>query len=513
MRLLNWQTHDNSYQAICASQLSRWRYQPRRSQFPNNTARPREDWLVDFVFGSLNLIDGLFYIDDDVVELASKFYSDLKSTSATFGVDSIEMLIPRVSLLFSKLNNSCKVNKELNQDLSVLREQLENIENKFSGLNNSFKEKAEEYNEQEDEASEKISRLTQQLNEIREENMQMKASHRETEKMDIERLKLEHEEKVTVLHAERRCLLTTIEVLEADLEILRLEVRSMSAREKQGQAAADIYTELHHCRGITHLAADVYPRPCHSSDSAGGNFGGDLKKVLLIGDSHLRYASRSCVERGAIVDCCPGARTENVKSRLLNYVNLDLSVVYIHVGCNNLRRGYRGGPGYNGGHGKREALHSMADLLYTARTPFQNSKIVLNSILILRDIGNRALRDFNYQLDLMCNNFGVEFVEVNNCVCRRDLARDGTHLNCGGASRLGSLMLDVVSQYLAQLAPTFPPQKATSVAPTPETGESSGTGAVGGCPDDFGRPGVVDTSRLSGNLHVRGEAVNSESHL
>ncbi|KAG8308679.1 hypothetical protein J6590_104076, partial [Homalodisca vitripennis] len=62
-------------------------------------------------------------------------------------------------------------------------------------------------------------------------------------------------------------------------------------------------------------------------------------------------------------------------------------------------------------------------------TTFQNSKIVLNSILIRRDIGNRALRDFNYQLDLMCNNFGVEFVEVNNCVGRRDLARDGTHLN------------------------------------------------------------------------------------
>ncbi|KAG8307931.1 hypothetical protein J6590_006906 [Homalodisca vitripennis] len=440
----------------------------------------------------LNIIDGLFYIDDDVVALASKFYSTLKSTSATFGVDSIERLIPHVSLIFSKLNNSCKVNKELNQDLSVLREQLENIENKFSGLNNSFKEKAEEYNELEDEASEKISRLTQQLNEIREENRQMKASHRETEKMDIERLKLGHEEKVTVLHAERRCLLTTIEVLEADLETLRLEVGII-------QAAADIYTELSLAAlnsdeprtvATTAVASPTLlptstPAPATLQTQPGGNFGGDLKKVLLIGDSHQRYASRSCVERGAIVDCCPGARTENVKSRLLNYVNLDLSVVYIHVGCNNLSRGYRGGPGYNGGHGKRDALHSMADLL----------------ILIRRDIGNRALRDFNYQLDLMCNNFGVEFVEVNNCVGRRDLARDGTHLNRGGASRLGSLMLDVVSQYLAQLAPTSPPQKATSVAPTPETGESSGTRAVGGCPDDLGRPGVVDTSRLSGNLH------------
>ncbi|KAG8302903.1 hypothetical protein J6590_020657 [Homalodisca vitripennis] len=333
--------------------------------------------------------------------------------------------------------------------------------------------------------------------------------------MDIEWLKLEHEGKLIW----RPC-----------------GCKLGACRRERGRArqAADIYTELSLAALIsdeprtvatTAVASSALlpastpapavasptllptstPAPATPQTQPGGNFGGDLKKVLLIGDSHLRYASRPCVERGAIVDCCPGARTENVKSRLLNYVNLDLSVVYIHVGCNNLRRGYRGGgPGYNGGHGKREALHSMADLLYTARTIFQNSKIVLNSILIRRDIGNRALCDFNSQLELMCNNFRVEFVEVNNCVGGRDLARDGTHLNRGGASRLGSLMLDVVSQYLAQLAPTSPPQTATSVAPTPETGESSGTRAVGGCPDDLGRPGVVDTSRLSGNLHVGG---------
>ncbi|KAG8276593.1 hypothetical protein J6590_062203 [Homalodisca vitripennis] len=172
--------------------------------------------------------------------------------------------------------------------------------------------------------------------------------------MDIERLKLEHEETVTVLHAERRCLLTTIEVLEADLETLRLEVGSMSAREKQSQAAADIYTELSLAAlnideprtvATTAVASPtLLPTSATPQTQPGGNFGGDLKK------------------------------------------------------------------------------------------------------------------------------------------------------------------------YLAQLAPTSPPQKATSVAPTPETGESSGTGAVGGCPDDLGRPGVVDTSRLSGNLHAsEGEATNSES--
>lgn len=73
--------------------------------------------------------------------------------------------------------------------------------------------------------------------------------------------------------------------------------------------------------------------------------------------------------------------------------------VFWNLCTNNLRYGYRGGPGYDGGHGKREALHSMADLLFTAKTRFPHSKIFLNSILVRKDIGYKALYDFNCQLD------------------------------------------------------------------------------------------------------------------
>ncbi|KAG8310800.1 hypothetical protein J6590_056638 [Homalodisca vitripennis] len=164
-----------------------------------------------------------------------------------------------------------------------------------------------------------------------------------------------------------------------------------------------------------------------------------FKNVLLIGDSHLRHASSKCVFKGAYLECCPGGKIVDIKNRLLNYVGLSLSVIYIHVGANNLRKGYRGGLGYNGGHGKREALHSMADLLFTVKTNFQNSKIFLDSVLIRRDIGYKALHDFNLQLELMCNNFDVEFVEGNTCVSRRDLTRDGVHFSRRGVTRLGSL--------------------------------------------------------------------------
>lgn len=139
----------------------------------------------------------------------------------------------------------------------------------------------------------------------------------------------------------------------------------------------------------------------------------------------------------------------DIKKVLLNYVDVSLSVIYFHVGCNDLRKGYRGGPGYNGGHGKRKILHDMADLLYTARTRFPQAKVILNSVLVRRDIGYRALYDFNEQLEFMCNNFDVTYVETNCSLGRGDLARDGVHFGRHGVSRLSSLLVDVVSAVLS----------------------------------------------------------------
>lgn len=176
-----------------------------------------------------------------------------------------------------------------------------------------------------------------------------------------------------------------------------------------------------------------------------------LRHTLLIGDSHLKHSTKICKEQGAFIECCPGGKIVDIKNRLLNYLDVDLSVIYFHVGCNNLRRGYRGGPGYSGGHGKREVLHSMADLLFTARKRFPNSKLILNSVLIRQDIGYKALYDFNYQLELMCDNFGVTFVEANCVVGRGDLVRDGVHFNRRGVSRLGHLFADVITSVLQSL--------------------------------------------------------------
>ncbi|KAG8266639.1 hypothetical protein J6590_067705 [Homalodisca vitripennis] len=90
-----------------------------------------------------------------------------------------------------------------------------------------------------------------------------------------------------------------------------------------------------------------------------------MRSMSLIGDSLLRFSGKRCAEEGTIVDVNPGSRISHIK------------------GTNNLGRGYNGGPGYDGGWGKREALHSMADLLSTAKRTFPNSFIIVNSVNVL----------------------------------------------------------------------------------------------------------------------------------
>lgn len=84
----------------------------------------------------------------------------------------------------------------------------------------------------------------------------------------------------------------------------------------------------------------------------------------------------------------------------------------------------------------------MADLLSVAKSAFPRARILLNSVLIRSDVSHRALSLFNEQLFLMCNNFGVEFVDASRLVSKRHLARDGRHL-----SRLGNHLL---SEFLCQ---------------------------------------------------------------
>ncbi|KAG8270334.1 hypothetical protein J6590_087562 [Homalodisca vitripennis] len=154
----------------------------------------------------LNLTDGLFYIDDEVIDLASAFYNELKSIVATFGEEAIVKLVPHVTSLLSKLSDSRKVNCELKQEMKLLSANLIAAENKCLDLNNSFKDKTDDYESK-----------TEQLNKVTEQNVCLKDLVDKTRNNDSDRLVAESNEKIKALTADRKCLLTTIEVLEADV--------------------------------------------------------------------------------------------------------------------------------------------------------------------------------------------------------------------------------------------------------------------------------------------------------
>lgn len=433
----------------------------------------------------LNLVDGLFFIDQDVIDLAANFYNELRITSANFTEEAVEKLVPHVVSLLSKLNDFFKMNNELNHELESLKEDLAAAQNRCVDLNKSFKGITRECCEIEEMCEQEARSLQAQLSKCREENEQLKAAIQENEYSDTGRIIAESQERVATLTAERQCLMTSIEVLEADLKSLRSELRNLESQAKKTRRAAtsdDLLTELaaaeaaqgtqvsgpvtRHQLLVPGSAASTFlstptPPPAPVSTAAVPFPSPPMKDVLLIGDSHLRYSTKTCLDKGAYIECCPGGKIADIKHILLSYVGVTLAVIYFHVGCNNLRKGYRGGPGYNGGHGKREALHSMADLLYSAKTLFPKAKIFLNSVLIRHDISYKSLLGFNSQLELMCFNFNVSFVEANCCVGRRDLSRDGVHFSRRGVSRLGSLFVDVITEALllfpADLTPNADP--------------------------------------------------------
>ncbi|KAG8268998.1 hypothetical protein J6590_011609 [Homalodisca vitripennis] len=360
--------------------------------------------------------DGLDHLDQHVIDLAARIFTELRSCVATFGEETVEKLVPHVTSLMGVLNSSLKENNDLTS-----------AEDRCLTLDNSFKGKSDQIFEMEDNYEAEIKKLKDELSTCKADNTRLQVTVDRGVEAEVTRMLAESQEKIVTLTSERRGLLTTLEVLEADIKCLRAELRSAETRAKQRRSSfADTTliqspsqaesTSVPSCsqQPVPVTVTQPVPAPTVQDIPQQGNGVKEFSNVLLIGDSHLRHSSKV----------------------------------------------YRGGPGYNGGHGKREALHNMAQLLYTARTQFPDAKIVLNSVLPRRDIGYKALNDFNSQLELMCGNFDVLFVEANTLVSKKYLAKDGVHFNKRGDSRLSSLFEDNVYLALLNVAPLSSDQES-----------------------------------------------------
>ncbi|KAG8306439.1 hypothetical protein J6590_047850 [Homalodisca vitripennis] len=108
----------------------------------------------------LNVVDGLFYIEQDVIDIASQFYNVLKTCSVTLGEDAIEKLIPHINQVLSKLNDLSKANSELSEELGILKENLSSAERRCSNLDKSYRDMSVECCELEAQYEADISRLS-----------------------------------------------------------------------------------------------------------------------------------------------------------------------------------------------------------------------------------------------------------------------------------------------------------------------------------------------------------------
>lgn len=122
----------------------------------------------------------------------------------------------------------------------------------------------------------------------------------------------ESDEKIAVLNTERRCLLTTIEVMDAEMKCLRADVARLEQRVKEQPstdtpAQPDLHAEL--TTAATTSATSTTQPPTTTFTPQHSNHSPVFKDVLLIGDSLLRFSARDCCNKGAYVECLPGGKS------------------------------------------------------------------------------------------------------------------------------------------------------------------------------------------------------------
>ncbi|KAG8259198.1 hypothetical protein J6590_014669 [Homalodisca vitripennis] len=181
----------------------------------------------------LQVLDGLDHLDQHVIDLVARFFTELRSCVATFGDETVEKLVPHVTSLMSVLNSSLKENSVLKHHIESLQDDLTSAEHRCLTLDNSFKGKSVQIFEMEDNYEGEIKKLKDELSTCKADNTRLQETVDRGVEAEVTRMLAESQEKIDTLTSKRRGLLTTFEVLEADIKCLRAELRSAETRAKQ----------------------------------------------------------------------------------------------------------------------------------------------------------------------------------------------------------------------------------------------------------------------------------------
>ncbi|KAG8332751.1 hypothetical protein J6590_015579 [Homalodisca vitripennis] len=256
----------------------------------------------------LSIDDGLLFIDNDVIDLASNLITSLTSIRATHGNTPTELTHPPGYL--DQLNNLSKFNRELDQELDSLRINLSKVESGANILISVIRTNRLNVLKYDTELINVKNVLASRKTTFEKESLDREVS------CDIDRLKEQIDKCRSV----------------GDRGDLRLEMTFClnssppSPVHQEGPSAFILPVSRPHTSSLALSANDSLV----SSQ--------EFDNVLLLDDSHLRYAKKT---------------------------NVPMVTIF------------------------------------------------LISVLVSRDISYKALYNFNDQPELMCNNFGVEYVDTN----------------------------------------------------------------------------------------------------
>ena len=151
------------------------------------------------------------------------------------------------------------------------------------------------------------------------------------------------------------------------------------------------------------------------------------EKCLVLGDSIVRNVGAD--KSDMRVECFPGIRTDQLR-RVIQNRDLGCSdAVVIHVGTNDVRSSRN----------LDYVMGEVYDLVNTAKTKFQGSRLIVSGVLRSRGVSWRRVGAANDRLEWVAGTLGATFVDPNSWIRDGDFGRDGLHLNRNGASQLGEL--------------------------------------------------------------------------
>jgi len=151
------------------------------------------------------------------------------------------------------------------------------------------------------------------------------------------------------------------------------------------------------------------------------------EKCLVLGDSIVRNVGAE--KSDMRVECFPGIRSDQLRRVIQNRDLGCTDAVVIHVGTNDVRSARN----------LDYVMGEVYDLVNTAKTKFQGSRLIVSGVLRNRGVSWRRVGAANDRLEWVAGTLGATFVGPNSWIRDGDFARDGLHLNRSGTRQLGEL--------------------------------------------------------------------------